>query len=127
MRVLECYRSRLSRMDAPVEVKIGGFSYRVTGSASEGELQRLASVVDQRMRTLGGSSRNPSQHSLVLVAMTLAHELEEERAARRQVEERSKDMLKTLLERIDAALEADNASAEQEDAPDHFDPASPEP
>lgn len=113
-------------MDSPVEVKIGGFSYRVTGSASEGELQRLAAIVDQRMRALGGSSRNPSPQALVLVAMTLAHELEEERSTRRRVEERSKEMLKTLLSRIDAALDADNASAEQDDAVD-FDPMSPEP
>jgi cell division protein ZapA len=113
-------------MDSPVEVKIGGFSYRVTGSASEVELQRLAGIVDQRLRSLGGSSRNPSQQALVLVAMTLAHELEEERAARRRVEERSKEMLHGLLERIDAALDAD-ASAEQEEAAERFEPTSPEP
>jgi cell division protein ZapA len=114
-------------MDTPVEVKIGGFSYRVTGSASEAELNRLAGIVDQRLRALGGPSRNPSPHSLVLVAMTLAHELEEERTARRRVEARSQEMLQSLLERVDAALDADNASAERDDAPDRFEPASPEP
>jgi cell division protein ZapA len=109
-------------MDSPVEVKIGGFSYRVTGSASEVELHRLASVVDQRLRALCGSSKNPSPHSLVLVAMTLAHELEVERSTRLRVEERSKDMLRTLLERVDAALEADSA-AEHEERDGQLEPA----
>lgn len=101
-------------MESPVEVKIGGLSYRVTGSASEVELQRLAGIVDQRLRTMCGSSRNPSAQAMVLVAMTLAHELEEERAARRGVEQRSKEMLSSLLERVDAALDADSAGAESD-------------
>jgi cell division protein ZapA len=113
-------------MDSPVEVKIGGNSYRVTGSASEVELQRLAGIVDQRLRALTGSARNPSPQAMVLVAMTLAHELEEERAARRRVEQRSKDMLSSLLERVDAALDADSAGAEAEADAEEFE-ASPEP
>ena len=111
-------------MDSPVEVKIGGNSYRVTGSASEVELQRLAGLVDQRLRALSGSSRNPSPQAMVLVAMTLAHELEEERAARRHLEQRSKEMLSSLLERVDAALDADSAGAEPD--AEEFE-ASPEP
>lgn len=111
-------------MDSPVEVKIGGNSYRVTGSASEVELQRLAGIVDQRLRALSGSSRNPSPQAMVLVAMTLAHELEEERGARRRLEQRSKEMLSSLLERVDAALDADSAGAEAE--AEEFE-ASPEP
>jgi hypothetical protein len=59
--------------------------------------------------------------------MTLAHELEEERAARRRVEARSKEMLQSLLERVDAALDADNASAERDEDADRFEPVSPEP
>jgi cell division protein ZapA len=114
-------------MDSPVEVKIGGFSYRVTGSASEVELHRLAGVVDQRLRALGGSSKNPSPHSLVLVAMTLAHELEAERSARQRLEERSKTMLQTLLERVDAALEADANATEQDEDAARFEPVSHEP
>jgi cell division protein ZapA len=113
-------------MDSPVEVKIGGFSYRVNGSASEVELHRLAGLVDQRLRALGGSSRNPSPHSLVLVAMTLAHELEEERISRQRAEERSKEMLRSLLQRIDSALEADASAAEQDDGSGQFDPVSPD-
>jgi cell division protein ZapA len=112
-------------MDAPVEVKIGGLSYRVQGSASEVELHRLAGIVDQHLRALGGSAKNPSAGALVLVAITLAHELEEERAARRRVEERSKEMLQSLLERIDNALDA-SPEAEPDDT-DQFDPVSSDP
>lgn len=51
--------------------------------------------------------------------MTLVHELEEERKLREQVEARSKEMLQSLLQRIEAALEADDAAAaaEQEQHP----------
>lgn len=106
-------------MDMPVEVKVGGFSYRVTGSASDAEMHRLAAIVDQRLRRLGGHGRHSSPHALLLVAMTLVHELEEERKLREQVEARSKEMLQSLLQRIEAALEADDAAAaaEQEQHP----------
>jgi len=98
-------------MDMPVEVKVGGFSYRVTGSASDAEMHRLAAMVDQRLRRLGAQGHNASPHALLLVAMTLVHELEEERKLREQVEVRSKEMLQSLLQRIEAALEADDAAA----------------
>ena len=41
---------------------------------------------------------------LVPTAMALAHELEEERAKRQQVERRSREVLKSVLSRVDSAL-----------------------
>jgi cell division protein ZapA len=55
---------------------------------------------------------------MLLAAISLAHDLEEERRRRLQVEARSKEMLRNVLARIDAALEAgdDKADAANRDA-----------
>ena len=89
---------------APVELRVGGHTYRVVGNAGPDELQRLASIVDGKLRELNASSAYHPQ-SLLLVAMALAHELETERTRRREVEVRSREMLRSLLDRVDAALE----------------------
>ena len=92
-------------MGTPVELRVGGQNYRVLASAGEAELQRLAGIVDARLRELTGPGRQISTQALVLAAIALAHDLEEERALRRSAEERSKQMLRGLLERIDAVLD----------------------
>jgi cell division protein ZapA len=97
-----CYGPLMDR--APVELRVGGHLYKVVGNAGPDELQRLASIVDGKLRELNGSSAYHPQ-SLLLVAMALAHELELERSRRRDVEVRSRENLRTLLERVDAALE----------------------
>jgi cell division protein ZapA len=87
-----------------VEVEVGGKSYRVAASADEPTLRRLAATVDAKLRELGkpGSAANPQ--ALVLAAMALAHELEEERARRVALETRARERLSALLARIDEAL-----------------------
>ena len=93
----------------PVELKIGGQTYRVLASAEEAELRRLAEIVDMRLRTLTTPGRQVSPQTLLLAALALAHDLEEERERRLHVEARAKEMLRSVLERIDAVL--DNSSA----------------
>jgi cell division protein ZapA len=108
-------------MGTPVELHVGGQTYRVLASAEESELRRLADIVDDRLRSLTAPGRQVSSQTLVLAAIALAHDLEEERSRRRQVEERSRQMLERLLQRVDAALEADeqaNAHGNDEDAED---------
>jgi cell division protein ZapA len=92
-------------MGTPVELRVGGQSYRVLASADEGELRRLAGIVDERLRALTVPGRQVSAQALVLAAIALAHDLEEERALRKSTEERSKQMLRSLLQRIDAVLD----------------------
>jgi cell division protein ZapA len=91
---------------APVELRVGGQTYRVVASAGEAQLQRLAGLVDDRLRELTGAGRSIAPQSLLLAAISLAHDLEEERARREAVEVRSREMLRSVLQRIDAALEA---------------------
>jgi cell division protein ZapA len=90
---------------APVELRVAGQTYRVVASAEKRELERLASVVDERLRSMTAPGRQVSSQALVLVAISLAHDLEIERAARQSVEARSREMLTSVLTRIDAALD----------------------
>lgn len=90
---------------APVELKVAGHTYRVVASAEAEVLHRLAAVVDAKVNELTVPGRQVSPQSLLLAAISLAHELEEERAKRQRVERRARDMFGSLLARVDAALE----------------------
>jgi cell division protein ZapA len=102
----------------PVDLKVGGQTYRVVASAEETELRRLADLVDARLRSLSAPGRPISPQSLLLAAISLAHDLEEEKRKRLQLEARSKEMLKSVLARIDAAIEASDDPAEAEAEPE---------
>ena len=90
---------------APVELRVGGQTYRVVASAGEDELKRLAGLVDGRLREHAGAGRSIAPQSLLLAAISLAHDLEEERGRRLAAEARSREMLRSVLSRIDAALD----------------------
>ena len=98
----QCY---LPTMGEPVELHVGGKTYRVVASAGEASLQRLAGIVDERLREIGGPGNALAPQSLLLVAISLAHELEEERQRRAHIESRSRETLRNVLARIDEALE----------------------
>lgn len=116
MRAAEWYgRARMA--GSPVELKVGGQTYRVVASAEEAELKRLADVVDARLRAVTAPGRPLSPQALLLAAISLAHDLEQERAKRAQVEARSKEMLRGVLSRIDAALEAGDDKADSDGEP----------
>lgn len=106
-------------MGTPIELRVGGQTYRVLASAEESELRRLAQVVDERLRSLTAPGRQVSSHTLVLAAIALAHDLEQERSLRHRTEQRSREMLRTLLARVDAALQADQRLSTEptDDAP----------
>jgi cell division protein ZapA len=107
---------------SPVELRVGGQTYRVVASAEEAELRRLADLVDARLRALTGPGRPISPQAMLLAAIALAHDLEEERERRRHVEARSREMLTALLERIDNVLEETGDAKPAHDG----EPASPE-
>ncbi|MCC6217774.1 MAG: cell division protein ZapA [Polyangiaceae bacterium] len=90
----------------PVDLRVGGQSYRVVTSLDERDVLRLADSVDRRVRELTQPGRAISPQALLLAALTLAHDLEQERAARTALERRSREVLTSALARIDAALDA---------------------
>lgn len=91
--------------EAKVQLKVAGQNYQVVTSADPTELAHLASMVEEALVGVTPPGRQPSSQALVLAAITLAHELEEERAKRKAVEERHRRVLKSLLERVDQVLD----------------------
>jgi cell division protein ZapA len=97
-------------VEAAVPLKVAGQTYRVVTSAPPEELERLAKVVEAALTEVTPAGRQPSPQALVLAAITLAHELEEERARRVEVEERHRRVLGSLIGKIDRVLETTQPS-----------------
>ncbi len=91
--------------EAAVQLKLAGQTYRVVTSADETDLTRLARVVEDAIFSVTTPGRQPSPQAVVLAAITLAHELEQERSRRERVETRHREMLTQLLTRIDRVLD----------------------
>jgi cell division protein ZapA len=89
----------------PISLRVAGQSYKVVSSASEEDLQRLADTVSAKVQELTPQGKAAAPQAVILAAIALAHELEEERARRLFVERRAKDMLRRVLGRIDDALD----------------------
>jgi cell division protein ZapA len=88
----------------PVELRVGGQTYRVVASASEDELRRLAAIVDARLRAISPAGKPVPPQALLLAAIALAHDLEEEKSRNQKLATRSREMLGSILTRIDAAI-----------------------
>lgn len=91
-------------VEAAVPLKVAGQTYRVVTSAPPEELERLAKVVEAALAEVTPKGRQPSPQALVLAAITLAHELEQERSRREAVEDRHRRVLGSLLGKIDRVL-----------------------
>jgi cell division protein ZapA len=88
-----------------VELRIAGQNYRVTSSAAESDLARLAEMVEAKLGELAPRGRSSSPQAMLLAAIALAHDVEAERLQREKVERRTRDVLRRVLMRIDDALE----------------------
>ena len=88
-----------------VQLNIAGQSFKVVSTSAEQDLQRLASKVDEKMTEVTPRGRPAAPNAMLLAAMALAHDLEEERARRESLESRTRDVLRRALVRIDDALE----------------------
>jgi cell division protein ZapA len=87
-----------------VQLRVAGQTYKVVSTAEQGELDRLAATVDAKVSEV---SRGKAVHpqGVLLAALALAHELEEERSRREALERRTRDLLRRVLLRIDDAIE----------------------
>jgi cell division protein ZapA len=94
-----------------VQLRIAGQSYKVVSTSPEAELQRLASTVDAKVAAVVPSGRSATPNAVLLAAMALAHELEEERGRRESLERRARDVLRRALVRIDDVLEKSDSAA----------------
>jgi cell division protein ZapA len=88
-----------------VEINVGGQLYRLVASTGEQSVHRYAGVVNERLRELTGSERPNHPQAMLLVAMALAHDLEEEKARNAALREQAETMLRSLLDRVNSALD----------------------
>jgi cell division protein ZapA len=101
----------------PVELQIAGQNFRVTSSAPEADLRRLAQAVEAKIGEVAPRGRYPGSQAVLLAAIALAHEVETERARCESLERRTRELLERVLVRIDGALvplEADESPVEAE-------------
>ena len=90
---------------APVELRVGGQSYRVLTSASPSELKRLAAVVDEKLSQMVPAGRAVTPQAMLLVAIALAHDVEQEREKAARMQERSRGALGELLREVEDTMQ----------------------
>ena len=88
-----------------VVLTVGAREYKLVSSADEAELSRLAEAVSSKLAEVVVPGRPEPPQAMLLAALALAHELEEERTRSRSLERRSRDMLRRVLVRLDNVLE----------------------
>lgn len=98
-----------------VELRIAGQSYKVVSTAAEPELHRLAETVSAKVAEVTPRGKAVAPQAMLLAAMSLAHELEAERARREELEKRTRDLLRRVLVRLDDALDAEDGDEEPSD------------
>lgn len=88
----------------PVELNVGGRVYRVVTSADPAEVQRYAAAVQKRLREVTGSDSPQHPQALLLAALALAHDLEQEVQRRREVEESTRQNVQSWVTRVEQVL-----------------------
>lgn len=94
----------------PIQLQVGGQTYRVVSSASADELERLASLVDDKLATLAPIGRPLTPQLMLLVALALAHDVEAERRRAERIRGQSRAAITELLTEMDATLALADAS-----------------
>ena len=101
-----------------VHLRVGGQTYRVVTSASEDELKHLAAMVDEKIASVVPAGRTVTPQAMLLAAMALAHDLEEERARSASIAAKARTVYGRIIERVDAAIcEVDRGAAPVVDGP----------
>lgn len=97
-------------MQRAVELQVGGQRYRVVSSASPEELERLARVVDDKLVSLVAPGRPMTPQAILLAALALAHDLEEERQRSASLAEDARSAVERLLGRLDETIASVDAT-----------------
>jgi cell division protein ZapA len=95
-----------------IHLRVAGQTYRVTSTADEEELRYLAGLVDDRVAQLVPKGRTVPANAILLAAIALAHDLENERSVRGAIERRTRDVLRRVLMRIEHALDKESTAVE---------------
>ena len=92
-----------------VTLDIAGSKYRMTSDADEAHLERLASIIDERVAALGQKAQRAASPAqlLAVVALGPADDLVAEERRRRSIEDTTRKAIAAAIERIDRRLESD--------------------
>jgi cell division protein ZapA (FtsZ GTPase activity inhibitor) len=94
-----------------VSIRVLGQEYRIRTDAHPGELQRVASLVDETMgRLRDRTGAVDSRELAMMTAVNLARDLLVERAARRS-DIASAPRLRELAERVETLLQGDSSQS----------------
>ena len=91
-------------MTKPVELRVGGSTYRVISSASAEELERLAGVVDEALAGISPPGRPMPPQAMLLAAIALAHEVEVQRERADRIAARSREKVSEIIARLDGTI-----------------------
>lgn len=94
-----------------VTVSVAGHAYRLVTSLDAAALQRHAKDVERRLGKLAPGQQIHPQ-ALLLVALSLAHELEAARAEMEALKERTSARILDMVHRVDDALDHLDEEAE---------------
>lgn len=86
-----------------VKISLAGREYRVVTTATDGELRRLVARVEQKLALVAGK-RGATPEAILLTAIALAHDVEEQEQRADRVAARARSFGSELLRRVDAAL-----------------------
>jgi cell division protein ZapA len=108
------------------EVIICGQKLRVHTSASAEDLERLVAAVTDEVRRVLPPGRPLTMNAILLAALSLAHTVEEERAARvaeaarhgerAALERKTRDVVRRVLVRLDGVLDEELDESDEEAA-----------
>jgi cell division protein ZapA len=87
-----------------VQLRVAGQTHRVVTTASDSDLKRFVTTIESKLSEVNPRGRALPPQALLLAALALVHELEEERERSSRVESRAREAISRLVERIDAAL-----------------------
>ena len=90
-----------------VSLSIAGRQYKVVTTAGDGELQRLVARVEEKVKLVGGS-RGATPDAILLAAIALAHDVEQEAARADRILARATETASELLRRVDEVLGEDD-------------------
>ncbi len=92
---------------------VAGKSCRVVTSATDEELQRFALLVEEKLADVLQPGRPLTTKAMLLAAVALAHDVDEQRARADAIAKRAQGALGELLEQVDCALEKSDQAAKQ--------------
>jgi cell division protein ZapA len=94
-----------------VQLRVAGQTHRVVTTAADADLKRFVAIIENKLSEVNPRGRAMPPQALLLAALALVHELEEERARSTRLETRAREALGHLVQRIDAALADEESGA----------------